>query len=149
MTNINKPELNQLISSLKKYDKEKIADLTIRFLIDKKITYKDYLFIIGELGFEKPYDIEKEILSVEKNIIIRKRLSIREIKNMNFIEVRHYINSMLNRGLNIKDFKRELFKLWSDGLINGFDYRFVIEAIEEEVDICFLKKADKYGRYTY
>lgn len=149
MQKANIIELNQLISYLKKYGKEESADISIRLLINKKITYKDYLFIIGKLGFEKPYDIEKEIMLVDKEIFIRKKLTIKDIKNMNFIEVRHYFNSKINKGLKVKDLKQELFKLWSDGLINGFDYRFVVEALEEEIDIRFLEKADKYGRYTY
>ena len=149
MLKSNMIELNQLIKSLKKYDKEESAEISIRLLIDKKITYKDYLFIIGRLGFEKPYDIEREIMLVDKEIFVRKKLTIKDIKNMNFIEVRHYFNSKINKGLKVKDLKQELFKLWSDGLINGFDYRFVVEALEEEIDISFLEKADKYVRYTY
>ena len=142
-------KIETLIKELRKYSNEQAANITLKLLAERKITYTDYLFVIGKLGFEKPYDIEQAIKQIDESLFVRRKLKISNLKDMNFLEVRHFFKNKLERGLKLNDLKTELLHLWEEGKINGFDYRFIIDALEEEIDICFLKKADFVGRYNY
>ena len=138
--------ITSYIEELNKMNKEKAKERVIDDLLNREITYKDYLYLLGQLKIDPPEDLEKTMLSYH-NSRIRKDLSITKINKMNYLETTKYLRNMEEKGLEMKYIKDELLNLWEEGKINGFDYRYVVEAMGDEVSIEFLKHAENVGRY--
>lgn len=138
--------ITSYIEELNKMNKEKAKEIVIDDLLNREITYKDYLYLLGQLKIDPPEDLEKTMLSYH-NSRIRKDLSITKINKMNYLETTKYLRNMEEKGLKMKYIKDELLNLWEEGKINGFDYRYVVEAMGDEVSIEFLKHAENVGRY--
>ena len=138
--------ITSYIEELNKMNKEKAKEIVIDDLLNREITYKDYLYLLGQLKIDPPEDLEKTMLSYH-NSRIRKDLSITKINKMNYLETTKYLRNMEEKGLKMKYIKDELLNLWEEGKINGFDYRYVVESMGDEVSIEFLKHAENVGRY--
>lgn len=138
--------ITSYVEELNKMNKEKAKEIVIDDLLNREITYKDYLYLLGQLKIDPPEDLEETMLSYY-NSRIRKDLSITKINKMNYLETTKYLRNMEKKGLKMKYIKDELLNLWEEGKINGFDYRYVVEAMGDEVSIEFLKHAENVGRY--
>ena len=43
----------------------------------------------------------------------------------------------------------ELYIIWEEGKMTGFDFRYTVEAVGEEVTKDFIKHAESIGRINY
>lgn len=92
-------------------------------------------------------DLEKLIYLYQIPVKIRRRLTLKDISTMNYLEVKEYCRDKLNKGINLKDLGMELDIMWEDGLISGFDYRYFKESAKIKISKDFITVAKKIGRY--
>lgn len=138
--------LSSLIEILNTKEKGKAKKQIIGYLFNREITYKDYLYLLGRLNISPPDHLEDEMM-IDQTIELSRNLSIIDIDKMNYLETKSFIKKMEEKGLKKKYIKDELLNMWEEGKITGFDYRYVVEAMGDEVPIEFLKHAEAIGRY--
>jgi len=114
----------------------------------RRITYQEYLKRTKKHSVNKPSDAVEIIREIIPKSTPRNKLTIQMIKTMSFVETVNYFAKKVTGGIRKDDLKCELFRMYLDGLINGFDYRYIIEAMGEEIPLEFLIEAYKSGRYN-
>ena len=76
-----------------------------------------------------------------------KDFKITDLPKVGFFFTRQYLTFLMEKGLEKEAIKLELYNLWEEGVFSGFDYRFAVEALGDEVDESFIEEAKKIGRY--
>ena len=123
-------------------------DELLKLLLNREITYGDYVKAAEKMKIKTNGDIEEEM---RKMIIIKERkgLTINELEKMNYLETKSFLRELKRKGLQNETIMDELYCLWDEGKIKGFDYRYTVEALGERVPITFLREAERIGRYYY
>ena len=93
-------------------------------------------------------ELEQLILMSKIPKTIRSGLKLKDVKTMNFLEVRKYCKDKVNKGINLNDLSIELDLMWENGEISGFDYRYFKESIELKISKEFICRAKSIGRYN-
>ncbi|MGM9858970.1 MAG: hypothetical protein ACI311_06990 [Bacilli bacterium] len=113
---------------------------------DRKITLSELCDLYRMYGFKDIKEIlfKERLLEKEKFF---KNFKITDLPKVGFFYTRQYLMFLMEKGLSKESIRLELYNLWEEGVFSGFDYRFAIEALGEEVDESFIEEAKKIGRY--
>lgn len=116
----------------------------LRRLMDREITPCECM---SKLPSCNDRDIERLVLNSKIPVKVRKGLTFGNIRTMNFLEVREYCKSKVNKGVNLNDLSMELDIKWENGEISGFDYRYFKESVGLRITKEFISRAKSIGRY--
>ncbi len=140
----------ELIQELQKHDKKEALDIMLRNLNERRCTYDEFLELLQKTGLEVPEDIENAIISrFYKSKDVRQDLIIRDLNKMDFVETRNFYDQQIKNGIKKEDLLNEIYNLWEEGRISGFDYRYFYSVIEEPLLEKFITEANRVGRYQY
>ncbi len=92
--------------------------------------------------------LERLILTSDIPLIVRRGLSLEDVKTMNFIEAREYCKGKIKNGINLNDLALELDIKWNNGEITGFDYRYFKESVGLVISREFISRAKSIGRFN-
>ncbi len=114
-------------------------------LINREITPKECL---SKFLLCNDRELEWLILKSDIPLIIRRGLSLEDLKTMNFLEVRAYCKDKIKKGINLSDLALELDIKWENGEISGFDYQYFKESVGLVITKEFISRIKSIGRFN-
>lgn len=89
-----------------------------------------------------------ELLMLLAKIDQSKRISkLSNIKEMNYLDIKKYIQIQIEKGANPKDIIKEVEIQWENGTLKGFDYRYFVESAGYRLSKEFINHSKSIGRY--
>ena len=135
----------QLIELLKGKDKVTIQNEAIYCLTYRMITKSECKEVLNHFGIYINHSIEAEVFN--KVEMFNTGLTINELPSMNYVETKIFLNRLNAKGMCKETIKDELYNLWEEGRIKGFDFRYAVEAMGESIPERFTREALLTGRY--
>lgn len=110
-------------------------------LLKKEITPNECKERLGVMNNEEL----TELLFIEDYRSRKRRLSIKEVSDMNYLDIKKYVSNKAN--INLDHLAYLVYLMWSNYEITGFNYRYFMESIDIPYDIRFISAARCVRRY--
>lgn len=138
-------EVEKLIEHLKDDNKETIQDKAIYCLTYRIITESECEQVLEHFGISLNSSIKSEVNKMVD--MFYTGCTIDELSRMNYVETDIFLGILQSKGVRKETIIDELYNLWDEGRINGFNFRYTVEVLGEQIPEKFLKEAKETGRY--
>jgi len=125
---------------------DKVEEI-VKNLINKKMTYSEYKEYLENNNLEGPNDIIEYAINLDSKLSQIENEHLDNLQDMNYIEEKMYFDGLIENGVSANYLSEELYKMWDEGVITGFEYRYAIDIIGTKYKRKFLVKAKMYDRY--